>query len=566
MKPGAKQKKILIRAIGAFLSFCMVLLVQPAHATEGAIGQPLRVCVLRDTGGQSPAELFRHPERFDCATPQKNFGTGSYWVLSEPIDRMSKPGDPLAMRVASMWQKGLDLHILYGDGRILSFFANDSGMSRLIQIGAIIEHRVPARAAPVQRVLWHVKDTANLRGILIGAHLATTQQSDRHAHALTALYAAFGGMCVALIIYNLALWGALRYRFQLAYCSMVAWLLFYALTSSGGLAWMVPDIPNTLRLRLNYLGIGGVASSALLFARTYFEPSIFSPTLHRVIRAMAIVFAATGFGVFLLAPYAIVAADRFFSLAFLGLPLVVLPLLWAARARRSRYFWLFLFSWAAPMATTFARALFNLGLVPWNFWLDNSTIIAMALEAVISSLAIAYRLRILSQERDQALAAEIAARRLADTDPLTGLLNRRAFLERAIGSTGTQTLLLADLDHFKQINEAIGHDGGDEALRIFARLLRTSVPPGVLVARIGGEEFAILANADKSVDGEYLLSRLRATRMPFDVPVTASIGSCSGPLANERDWKRLYRAADTALFEAKSHGRDRSRRAVLQAA
>lgn len=122
-------------------------------------------------------------------------------------------------------------------------------------------------------------------------------------------------------------------------------------------------------------------------------------------------------------------------------------------------------------------------------------------------------------------------------------------------------LLIADLDHFKRVNETLGHDGGDEVLRVFARALRQIVPAGALVARLGGEEFAIVTATAEPVEADAVLERLRTTRMPFDLTVTASIGTCSGPLADEVDWKRLYRGADAALFEAKSSGRDRARAA-----
>ena len=96
---------------------------------------------------------------------------------------------------------------------------------------------------------------------------------------------------------------------------------------------------------------------------------------------------------------------------------------------------------------------------------------------------------------------------------------------------------------------------------MFARTLRAAVPGGGLIARLGGEEFAVVLPHDSPLDAERLLDKLRSARMPFDLTVTSSIGTCVGNLASEADWKTLYRNADRALFEAKTAGRDRSRRA-----
>jgi diguanylate cyclase (GGDEF)-like protein len=212
------------------------------------------------------------------------------------------------------------------------------------------------------------------------------------------------------------------------------------------------------------------------------------------------------------------------------------------------------------------RTAINFGLLPWNFWVDNSTIIAMAAESLLSSLAIAYRIHLLSRERDAAQAGAIAAQLLADTDPLTGLLNRRSFLSRAIGRQGEQQMMIIDIDHFKRVNDTLGHDGGDEVLRLFARMLRDVAGEGALTARIGGEEFVLVQDAANAISPNAVLDRLRTARMPFDLTVTASIGCCTGTLADEKDWKSLYRRADRALFDAKAAGRDRVRNAMGAAA
>jgi diguanylate cyclase (GGDEF)-like protein len=550
----------LVLALGATLT--LALAASPAHAQAGIAGQALAVCVLRDTGGMNPALLIRNPERFDCTTEQHKLGAGDFWVISQDINQRSSSRLPLAVRSASLWQKGLDLHILYADGALVSSETGSRGVTPYIQLGAIVEQPLPRKASDVVRVMWHVRGSVSVRGILLGARLATGPDSVRANLKMAAIYAAFGGLCIALIVYNLALWASLRHRFQLWYCAMVTGLLLYAFSSSGALAWVWPEIANNDRLRINYLLLGLLAGAMVMFARTFFEERVFAGWLGRVSNIVAIAMSGAGLLVFLTAPFAVRVADMIFTTVFLALTAVVVPTLWRAWRLRSNYLWLFALAWGAPILTAVLRMLGNLHVVPWNFWLDNSTILSMAAEALISSLAIAYRMKLLSKERDEAILGEELARRLAETDPLTGLLNRRAFLEQAIGRPGEQVLQIADLDHFKRVNDTLGHDNGDEVLRVFARLLRNSVPGTALVSRIGGEEFAILSAAGESVEPEILLARLRATRMPFDLQVTTSIGSCSGPVANERDWKSLYRGADSALFEAKSAGRDRARTRV----
>src|SRR3546814_13395812 len=116
----------------------------------------------------------------------------------------------------------------------------------------------------------------------------------------------------------------------------------------------------------------------------------------------------------------------------------LIPIMWRAWRMKSNYLWLFAVAWAMPIAFAGARLANSFDLVAWHFWIDNSTIASMAIEAMLSSVAIAYRIRLLSRARDTAIRQDVAARALADPDPLTGLLNRRAFLRAAIGRAGPQ--------------------------------------------------------------------------------------------------------------------------------
>jgi len=556
----------LLTLISACLGIALSLAATPAHAQAGMAGRELKVCVLRDTGGMNAAELIQHPERFDCTTPQHRLGAGDFWIVSEGINQRSRPRAPLNARVASLWQDELSFYTLYTDGKLVSTTTGSRGVTPWLQLGAIVENPIPPSRAEIVRLMWHVKGSASVRGILLGARLATGKESGHANLVMAAMYAAFWGMCIALVCYNLALWAALKHRFQLWYCGMTAGLLLYAFSSSGALAWAWPEIANNDRLRINYLTLGLMGGAALMFARSFFEERVYAGWLGKLATGVAMMMAGAGIFVFLTAPVAVRVADTIFTSVFVALSAVVVPTLWRAYRLRSNYLWLFAIAWGAPILTAVLRTLSNLHVLPWNFWLDNSTMLSMSAEALLSSLAIAYRIRLLSIERDQAVTGEEIARRLADTDPLTGLLNRRAFLEQAIGREGHQALHIADLDHFKSVNDTLGHDGGDEVLRVFARMLRAATPATALISRIGGEEFAILTRIDEPIEPERILAKLRAARMPFDMQVTASIGSCTGPLTTEPEWKAIYRGADKALFQAKSAGRDRARAAPVREA
>ena len=159
-------------------------------------------------------------------------------------------------------------------------------------------------------------------------------------------------------------------------------------------------------------------------------------------------------------------------------------------------------------------------------------------------------------------------RDLAQTDPLTGLGNRRALdaaLTRAVETDDAITLVLIDLDHFKRINDTHGHPAGDSVLRHVARALQQAAPAGAIVARWGGEEFAIAVRGELTETPEALGERLRcavkAVVLPDaggSQPVTASVGLAHDGI-ERRCWSSadLIHAADKALYESKRTGRDR---------
>jgi diguanylate cyclase (GGDEF)-like protein len=153
-------------------------------------------------------------------------------------------------------------------------------------------------------------------------------------------------------------------------------------------------------------------------------------------------------------------------------------------------------------------------------------------------------------------------RHLADRDPLTKLLNRRAFVRRledaarrARQSGEPLTLVYCDLDGFKTVNDTRGHADGDRVLRAFGDVLLASVRHDDAVFRMGGDEFALLLEScprERALEiVERVLERLRAERRGGELPIGASFGvaiaDCSGPI----DSDALLRRADDAMYDAK---------------
>ena len=155
--------------------------------------------------------------------------------------------------------------------------------------------------------------------------------------------------------------------------------------------------------------------------------------------------------------------------------------------------------------------------------------------------------------------------KMADTDALTGVSNRRTFesvLEREIsraGRSGEQvTLVMFDIDHFKSINDTHGHQMGDEVLKKVAATLMDGCRDFDVPARYGGEEFAMILPSCSSKESLVVAERLRRLIGEADNPVaiTASAGVATFP-THAADPERLIAAADEALYESKRAGRDR---------
>jgi len=189
----------------------------------------------------------------------------------------------------------------------------------------------------------------------------------------------------------------------------------------------------------------------------------------------------------------------------------------------------------------------------------------MSFVTILYTITVAFLLLSMIKER-----SELRHKTAALVDPLTGLANRRAFLanadelmERGGKRNGTLTVMLADLDRFKAVNDRFGHATGDRVLQVFAEIVVRTLRATDLSGRLGGEEFAFLMSGTNAAEAARVAERIR-TRFADTahsvggeaIASTVSIGlaTTSDPMMRIED---LMAAADSALYRAKAEGRNR---------
>ena len=164
-------------------------------------------------------------------------------------------------------------------------------------------------------------------------------------------------------------------------------------------------------------------------------------------------------------------------------------------------------------------------------------------------------------------ANNVVLRRQAERDTLTGLANRRYFFQAAnkiMADPGSNVMLALDVDCFKKINDAYGHETGDRALCLIAHNIGQTAGSPHVTARMGGEEFAVLLNNMTLEQGFRVAEKIRTgiSELRFqpisgsNYPLSVSIGVCDQE--PEMDIPQMLRGADMALLEAKRQGRNRS--------
>lgn len=373
------------------------------------------------------------------------------------------------------------------------------------------------------------------------------------------------GMLVLPLLFDISFFLVLRERFVVLHACMVGAMMVYVLTA-GGLASAFVALPVPAMAVLAPLSWAIGAGISCLFLVNFLERGAQSRLMRRI---------TVGTGWFTMAVPGFFALqldatqpvdDVAYFITFLPCIAVISAAVLEAVLRGSRSARYIALAWTPIIIASIERLLRGLGWHVGPSSLDQMLHLAIGIEVVVISLAIADRFLALRRERDAALSEAKILEQISTRDSLTGLMNRRAIEARfdELLAQGFDTFALVDLDCFKAVNDLHGHQVGDAALVACASAIRASGGRDVVAVRLGGEEFVVLLRGPHAIERAEALRQAIPLRIAkevpgLDLPVTASMGVVMLGEANRHKmaFAEFYARADALMYEAKASGRNR---------
>ncbi len=491
--------------------------------------------------------------------PVLNFGIGAKPVwIHFAVDNPTATPVHKKLSIEIAWLDRIEVHFRSQDGTVATHRAGDRQAFKLRPLASryfVFDH---AFGAGISDVFIRVETPDPM---VVPIYLLNPETSRIRQTQQELSYGAVYGFLLALLAYNALLFASLRSSRYLSYAIyLAAFMAMNAAYTGHGYAWLWPESLAWQQWSNPFLMyLYGV--SGLVFAIRFLDLRVYFPRARKAVIAFCAAFGGVLAAAFLLdsQQYALLAAFSFVFL-FTGIMLVLGVISVRAGQKPAKYF---LIAALAAMVGALLTTLSTWGFIPHNSWTFRAVEIGMLLDATLLALALAYQFRVGQEER-------LRAEQLAQLDPLTGLNNRRAFYDktRALWSQAVRhahpaSVMLFDIDRFKQINDTHGHAHGDDVLKAVARMLRDSVREEDILARWGGEEFIVFLPETGRDEGMALAERLRAATADLRVAgeagetrITASIGIAQAE-SEHFTLDALIASADECLYQAKQQGRNR---------
>jgi diguanylate cyclase (GGDEF)-like protein len=370
---------------------------------------------------------------------------------------------------------------------------------------------------------------------------------------------------VSMVLVILCFWIVLRDRMFVYFIVYVGAQVLYDMSVSGEL-YALPGaaLLSPLGYHTGQCMAALAAAFSIWFILEFAELRRYTPRLAAVLAALRWPFLALAAMIWIPQFRPDAWLPNTVNLLLIASTVFALASSWLAWRRGNRQAGFFLLSWIPLLALTMARVVQLIAGLPLPAWLEYGFPGSMAWAAVIITAGLADRTLQVRHERDRAT-------HMAQFDPLTGVFNRRAIMDRLADAwRGTQNpaeplaVLFLDIDHFKQINDNSGHAAGDDCLCAVTEAIRAELGRADQAGRYGGEEFLIVLRGDSARMAarvaERIVARAAALRVQAGeqlIALTVSIGVAMRD-ATVEDIEALVERADTAQYRAKAEGRNRA--------
>ncbi|MDX1573227.1 MAG: diguanylate cyclase [Methylophaga sp.] len=533
-----------------------------SRVSDGAIGDYAEIFFepAEQMAVEEARSLFADNAAVSGKRDTLNFGIGApaHWlkfVVNNPTDLTITK----VLSVETAWLDELAIYIFKEDELQAKYALGDS----LVQTDRPIDNRFyvveydfqPGKTSLYLRV-------ASSDAMILPIYLDDRATFNKRFEFKDYSYGLFYGVLAVLLLYNLVLFinvhSATHFFYSLFLASLIACNLAY---TGHGFRWLWPDAVHWQQWANPVLMIvAGI--SGLVFATSFLKTRKNSPRLYWAVWGLCLAILISLSAAYYAAQIQTALILALIFVVLFTLLMAVMGILAHRAGYPSSKFFLPATVVAAISAMITALTVAN--LVPYSTWGYRAVEIGMLIESILLALALADNFR--RGEKDR-----LHEKQRASTDPLTGLDNRRAFhaqvkqlWKKCQRQKKPMSVVIVDLDNFKQINEMYGHDTGDKVLEATAKQLQESLRNGNVLARWGDEEF-IFFMPDTTVEAalhvaERIRQQIETICQVFDDEPPLALSASLG-VADSRNGSstldELIREADKCLYNAKRMGKNR---------
>ncbi|WP_073974588.1 GGDEF domain-containing protein [Erythrobacter donghaensis] len=551
----------LLTRLGMVAVMLVLLAARPAAADDHRVPTHAPACHAT-TGLTAGLDAMRPRAGWACEDSGWRSDVPAVWLRFEAKD-WNKRALPRHFFSRSARFETITFHAIDGDGAVRSLVLREAD-GRPFAAGPVFQLPLPEITPRTTTLIARIEAPHSVP-LLTEARITHDPGLADWSQIDMMLLAFVAGMLVLPLLFDISFFVVLRERFVVLHAAMVTAMMTYVLTA-GGLISAFVTLPVAVIAVVGPLSWAVGAGISALFLASFLERGAQS----RLMRQVTI---ATGWFTMIVPGFFALQLDatqRFddvgYFLAFLPAIIVISAAVIEAIARGSRSGRFLAVAWAPIIVASIERLLRGLGWHTGPSSLDQMLYVAVGIEVVVISLAIADRFLALRRERDAALTEARMLEQISTRDSLTGLMNRRAIEARfdELLAQGFDTFALVDLDRFKAINDVHGHQVGDAALVACASAIRSSGDRDAVAVRLGGEEFVVLLRGPRPIERAEALRQAIPMRIAkevpgLDLPVTASMGVVVlGDAGRQKmAFAEFYARADALMYEAKASGRNR---------